>query len=124
LRAEKAAMALRILIVEDHYDTADTLRRLLELFGYDVKVAYSGPEGLVLARDWLPDFALCDIGLPGLSGWELARELRQDPKTAKMHLLAITGYGSERDRQRSKEAGFERHLVKPVDPAVLAELLV
>jgi CheY-like chemotaxis protein len=121
--AENAAMGYRVLIVEDKQDAAQSLRRFLELIGHDVRVAYSGPEGLGLAREWAPDFALCDIGLPGLSGWELARELRKDPKTAKMHLLAITGYGTEADRRRSQEAGFEKHLVKPVDPAVLTQLL-
>jgi CheY-like chemotaxis protein len=114
----------RILIVEDNRDSAETLRRFLELVGYDLKVAHSGPEGLRLAMEWLPDFALCDIGLPGLSGWELARELRRDAKTARIRLFAITGYGSDADRQRSREVGFEKHLVKPVDPAVLADLLI
>jgi CheY-like chemotaxis protein len=117
-------MGHRILIVEDKHDTAESLRQFLELVGHDVKVACSGPEGLDLAREWLPDFALCDIGLPGLSGWDVARELRQDPKTARIHLLAITGYGSNADRQRSQEAGFDKHLIKPVDPRVLRELLV
>jgi CheY-like chemotaxis protein len=117
-------MKTRILIVEDRYDTAESLRQFLEYAGYDVKVARTGPDGLALAKEWVPDFALCDIGLPGLSGWDLARELRRDQKTAKMHLLAITAYGSEADRRRSEEAGFEKHLVKPVDPRVLQELLV
>jgi CheY-like chemotaxis protein len=124
LRLENAPMAYRILIVEDEPAAAEPLRRFLESLGHDVKVAGTGPDGLALAREWLPDFALCDIALPGLSGWELARELRQDPKTANVHLLAITGHSSEEDRHRSKEAGFEKHLVKPVDPAVLTELLV
>ena len=114
----------RVLIVEDQCDDAETLRRFLELVGYDVKVAHTGPEGLRLAREWLPEVALCDIGLPGMSGWELARELRRDPKTAGIQLLAVTGYGSEADWQRSREAGFEKHFVKPVDPADLADLLV
>jgi CheY-like chemotaxis protein len=116
-------MGHRLLIVEDENYAAEPLRRFLQLGGHDVRVACSGPEGLKLAKDWLPDYALCDIGLPGLSGWELARRLSGDPQTAKIHLLAITAYDSEKDRQRSKEAGFERHLVKPVDPGVLSELL-
>ena len=114
----------RVLIVEDQCDDAETLRQFLELVGYDVKVAHTGPEGLRLAKEWLPEVALCDIGLPGMSGWELARELRRDPKTAGIQLLAVTGYGSESDWQRSREAGFEKHFVKPVDPADLADLLV
>ena len=114
----------RLLIVEDKHDTAESLRRFLELVGYEVKVAYSGTEGLNLARQWLPDCVLCDIGLPGLSGWEVARALRCEPATAGIRLIAITGYGSETDKSRSQEAGFEQHLVKPVDPTDLLELLV
>ena len=119
-----AAMGHRILIVEDENYAAEPLRRFLQLAGHEVRVACTGPEGLSVAKEWVPDVALCDIGLPGLSGWELARELRRDPKTAHMRLLAITGYGSEMDRQRSAEAGFEKHLVKPVAPMALKELLI
>jgi CheY-like chemotaxis protein len=114
----------RILVVEDKHETAETLRVLLEMDGHEVKVAHSGPGGLALAREWLPDVALCDIGLPGFCGWELACELRRDPRTAPIRLLAVTSYGSDADRQRSREVGFEKHLVKPVDPAVLADLLI
>jgi len=117
-------MTARILIVEDEDAAAEPLRRFLELVGHDVKVAGTGPDGLALAREWLPDFVLCDIGLPGLSGWELAGELHRDQKTAGIRLVAVTGHGSQADRQRSKEVGFEQHLVKPVDPAVLTDLLV
>ena len=114
----------RVLIVEDKRDTAESLQRFLELVGYDVRIAYSGLDGLHAAREWLPDCVLCDIGLPGLNGWEVAQALRQEPATAAIRLIAITGYGSEADKQRSHQAGFERHLVKPVDPADLLELLV
>jgi CheY-like chemotaxis protein len=113
----------RILVVEDNPDTAGTLRHLLELVGYAAKVACSGPQGLSLAKEWVPDVVLCDIGLPGMNGWELARRLRQHPETAKTRLIALTSYGSEADQLRSSEAGFEKHLIKPVDPAVLLELL-
>jgi CheY-like chemotaxis protein len=117
-------MGHRILIVEDENYAAEPLRRFLQLAGHEVRVACTGPEGLSVAKEWVPDVALCDIGLPGLSGWELAGELRGDPKTAHVRLLAITGYSSDDDRQRSAEAGFERHLVKPVDLLVLSQLLV
>jgi CheY-like chemotaxis protein len=96
-------MPRRILIVEDEPATAESLRRFLELDGDDVKVARTGPDGLALARDWSPHFAFCDIGLPGLSGWDLADELRRGPKTAGIRLVAITGRESEADRQRSEE---------------------
>ena len=114
----------RILIVEDKQDTAESLARFLELVGHQVRIAFSGPEGLRQAQEWVPDWLLCDIGLPGLCGWEVARALRHEAATAGIRLIAITGYGSDADKLRSQEAGFERHLVKPVDPTELLELLV
>jgi CheY-like chemotaxis protein len=113
----------RVLIVEDKQDTAESLQRFLELAGYQVKVAYTGPEGLNLAREWLPDWLLCDIGLPGLNGWEVAQALHGASETARIRLIAITGYGSPADKLRSRQVGFERHLVKPVDPADLLGML-
>jgi signal transduction histidine kinase len=113
----------RILLVEDNRDTADTLRMLLELYGYEVTVAYTGPDGVKAAEERQPNIVLCDIGLPGLDGYGVARRLRGNPTTAKAHMIAVTGYGSEDDRYRSREAGFDRHLVKPVDPADLKQAL-
>ncbi len=115
---------LRILVVEDNRDTADSLRMLLELLGHEVAVAYTGPDGVQKAREFRPDVVLCDIGLPGLDGYAVAGELRRDPATAGAHLIAITGYGREEDRQRSRQAGFDHHLTKPVDPRDLQPLLV
>jgi CheY-like chemotaxis protein len=114
---------LRVLVVEDHRESAQTLQMLLGLFGHEAAVAHTGPEGLRAARAWCPDVVLCDIGLPGLDGWGVARALRADPVTAEVHLIAVTGYGEDDDRQRSHECGFDLHLVKPVDPADLAGLL-
>ena len=113
----------RILIVEDEQDGADILRTLLELVGYEVDVAYTGPEGVARALRWRPQVVLCDIGLPGLDGYGVVRELRQDPATAHARVIAVTGYGSDEDRRKSGEAGFDAHLVKPADPARLQELL-
>jgi CheY-like chemotaxis protein/anti-sigma regulatory factor (Ser/Thr protein kinase) len=113
----------RILVVEDNRDAADSLRMLLELYGYDVTVAYTGPTGVEKAKAWKPDVVLCDIGLPGLDGYGVVRELRQDPATARARMIAVTGYGSAEDRQRSQEAGFDQHLVKPVDPEALQEVV-
>jgi CheY-like chemotaxis protein len=114
---------LRILVVEDNRDAADSLRMLLELLGHDVRTAYSGTDGVATARQWRPDVVLCDIGLPGLDGYGVARELRLNPTTARVRLLALTGYGAEEDRRRSSEAGFDAHLVKPADPAEICKLL-
>ncbi len=119
----RAQKKLRILVVEDNQDAADSLKMLLELFGYDVAVAYSGPAGVKTAEDWQPDVVLCDIGLPGMNGYEVAGALRRNPVTAKARMIAVTGYGADEDRRRSKEASFDAHLTKPADPAALQELV-
>ena len=113
----------RILVVDDNRDAADSLRLLLELSGHEVAVAYSGQDGVQTAEHYQPDVVLCDIGLPGLDGYEVARQLRDNPVTAKARLIAVTAYGRDEDRRRSHEAGFEQHLVKPVDPAALQRVL-
>jgi CheY-like chemotaxis protein len=114
---------MRVLIVEDNKDSADSLRLLLGLLGYDTRVAYTGPEGVAAAHDFLPDVVLCDIGLPGFSGWEVARKVRADPATAGTRFIALTGYDTDDDRSRSKEAGFEGHLIKPAEVDDLLSLL-
>jgi PAS domain S-box-containing protein len=118
------ARRLRVLIVEDNRDAADSLQMLLEFQGHEVAVAYTGPEGLRAARVGRPDIVLCDIGLPGLDGYSVAREIRRDPTAGKARLIAITGYGSDEDRRRALTAGFDHFLTKPADPAVLKQLLV
>ena len=115
---------MRILVVEDNRDSADSLRLLLELYGYEATVAYTGPDGVKAAEQWQPDVVLCDIGLPRMDGYEVARRLRQNPSIAKARLIAVTGYGAEEDKRRSREVGFEAHLVKPVDPNALQGLLL
>lgn len=107
---------LRVLLAEDNVDAAETLRMLLELSGYEVVVAHSGPDAVAAARSRRPDVLLCDIGLPGMSGYDVARTLRADPAFAGTFLVAVTGYGTEQDRVAAMEAGFDRHFAKPVDP--------
>jgi signal transduction histidine kinase len=114
---------LRVLIVEDNRDSAESLRVLLELFGHEVSLAYSGPEGVEAAKQSHPDVVVCDIGLPGMDGFAVAEALRHEPETAEARLIAVTGYGREEDRRRAFEAGFDEHLVKPVDPEKLLEQL-
>jgi PAS domain S-box-containing protein len=114
---------LRVLVVEDSQDAADSLKLLLEAFGYEVRVAYTGPAGVDAAKEWRPDVVLCDIGLPGLDGYAVARELRRDPSTSHARMIAVTGYGGDQDRERSHQAGFDAHLTKPADPAAIQELL-
>jgi CheY-like chemotaxis protein len=114
---------MRILVVEDNRDAADSLRLLLGLYGYVVAVAYSGHDGVRAAQQCRPDVVLCDIGLPGLDGYAVARNLLSNPATAQARLIAVTAYGQDEDRRRSHEAGFEQHLVKPVDPDDLRRAL-
>ena len=113
----------RILIIEDNPLGARTMRTLLARLGHDVEVAQSGPEGIEIARRLQPDIVLCDIGLPGMDGYAVARAIREEPGLAGVCLLAITGYGQAEDRRRSLAAGFDMHLTKPVDLKKLQELL-
>ncbi|MBI3944610.1 MAG: response regulator [Armatimonadetes bacterium] len=113
----------RVLVVEDNRDSAETLQMVLEVGGYEVTVAYSGPEGVAAARAVRPNIVLCDIGLPGMNGFGVAEALRGDPETAAACLIAVTGYGDEEYRQRALEAGFDAHMVKPVDPEDLLRRL-
>ncbi|HSG38489.1 MAG TPA: ATP-binding protein, partial [Thermoanaerobaculia bacterium] len=117
------AGARKILVVEDNPDAAATMRDFLELSGHEVELAASGTDGIEAARHFHPEVVLCDLGLPGMTGFEVAAELRRDPATRSAKLIAVTGYGREEDRRRSKEAGFDMHLTKPVDPAQLKALL-
>jgi PAS domain S-box-containing protein len=120
---EAGARRQRILVIEDNRDAGHSLQIFLQMLGHEVRLAYTGPEGVTAAQAWRPDIVLCDIGLPGLDGFGVARELRLNPTTARVRLLALTGYGQEEDRRRSHEAGFDHHLVKPADPEELLRLL-
>jgi len=114
---------LRVLVIEDNADAAETLGDLLALFGHQAEIAHTGADGVDVARRRPPDVVLCDIGLPEMDGYAVARELRADPLTAPIRLVALTGYGREADRDRAAAAGFDLHLVKPVGPEVLKLLL-
>jgi signal transduction histidine kinase len=119
-----ARQRLRILVIEDNRDAADSLRLLLEtVLGHEARVAYTGLEGVDLAVAWQPDVVLTDIGLPGLDGYGVAARLRRNPATAAVRLIAISGYDSEEDRLRSQQAGFDAHLVKPVEHQELQNAL-
>ena len=110
------AKPLRILVVDDNADAAETLKLLLELEGHETRCAYSGESALAIAAEFAPDTVLLDIGVPGLSGYEVAQRLRQEaPSPEALLLVALTGWGSEEDRQQARAAGFNRHLVKPVE---------
>ena len=118
-----ASVTLRILVVDDNVDSAEMLRSMLELCGHEVRTAFNGAVGLEMALEFQPQVILCDIGLPGMSGYDLAAKLRDKPEFRKTRLIALSGYGQEQDRLRSKEAGFDYHLTKPVEPQMLTDLL-
>jgi PAS domain S-box-containing protein len=118
-----AATRGRILVVDDSVDSAESLALMLKLSGNEVRTAYDGPGALATAATFAPDVVLLDIGMPGMDGYEVARRLRQQPTLRNALLIAQTGWGQEEDRRRSKEAGFDHHFTKPVDPATLEALL-
>ncbi|MBY0513388.1 MAG: PAS domain-containing protein [Gemmataceae bacterium] len=121
--AGRAGRSRRVLVVEDNRDAADSLRMLLEAYGYPVEVAYTGPDGVRAAERYRPEVVICDIGLPGMDGYRVAEALRGNPATAAARLIALTGYGQDEDRRRAKEAGFDEHLTKPVDPTALEAVI-
>jgi PAS domain S-box-containing protein len=115
--------SLRVLVVDDNVDTVASLAMLLKANGHDVRTAHDGPATLEAARDYRPDMVLLDIGLPGMNGFEVAKRLRHQPNLSNVVLVAMTGYGQETDRQRSQEAGFDHHLVKPADFGKVQQIL-
>jgi CheY-like chemotaxis protein len=110
----KPAEPARVMVVEDNPDIARVVAALVKRCGHEARVAHDGPTALKLAQQFHPDVALLDIGLPGMSGHDLARHFREDRELCNMRLVALTGYGQEEDRRRSREAGFDEHLTKPV----------
>lgn len=122
--AEPEPRSRRILVVDDNEDAAEMLALVLRRRGYTVMLAFDGEEALVMAQAHHPDVVLLDIGLPGIDGYEVARRLRTTPMPERPVLVAVTGYGQPADRMRSREAGFDHHLVKPVAMEKLLPLLV
>jgi two-component system CheB/CheR fusion protein len=112
-----------VLVVDDNRDTTDSVCHMLSLWGYRPLAACDAAAALAMAVAERPDVALLDIGLPGLNGWELARRLRAEPDLEGIVLLAVTGYGQAVDRDKSLAAGFDNHLLKPVEPELLQQLL-
>jgi two-component system CheB/CheR fusion protein len=125
--AERAAAlstsGRRVLIVDDRAEQTRTMRMLLERMGHEAHIASDGASALSILEEFPCDIALIDIGLQGMSGYDLAQRIRERPKFKGMVLIAQTGWGRDEDRQRSREAGFDHHLVKPIERRVLAEIL-
>jgi CheY-like chemotaxis protein len=120
--APKAPPGVRVLVADDNRDAADSLCRILSLFGYEVRAAYDGGTALAVCESFRPHAAVLDIGMPGQSGYDVARRLRER-RGADLRLVALSGWGSEADVKRARDAGFDQHFTKPVDPARLGEML-
>jgi CheY-like chemotaxis protein len=118
-----AAGALRVLVVDDNVDAAYSMKLLIRRKGSAVEIAHDGPEALRLGNEFQPRVVLLDLGLPNMDGCDVARAMRQTPWGREAILFAVTGSGQDSDRDRCREAGFDRHLLKPVDPRGLLQLL-
>jgi CheY-like chemotaxis protein len=118
-----ALRELRILVTEDNDDAREMMKQMLGFDGHEVRVARDGAETLTCLEDWLPDVVLMDIGLPDMEGYELARRIGESEVRRKLKLIALTGYGQVEDERRAYDAGFDLHLVKPVAPELLREVL-
>jgi CheY-like chemotaxis protein len=121
--ASQATPSRHVLVVEDNDDARETLQMMLELAGHKVRAECDGPSGLQAALESRPDVMLVDIGLPKMDGYELARRLAAQGDGSRPYMIAVTGYGSPEDRQRALDAGFDAHLVKPLDFAALTEAM-
>jgi CheY-like chemotaxis protein len=116
-------LALRVLVVDDNRDAADSCATLLELGGHSVLTAYRGERALELAESFRPNVILLDIGLPDINGYDVAHRIRSSPWGSGLSLVAVTGWGQEADRRRAFEVGFDHHLTKPVAPDAIESLL-
>lgn len=115
--------SLRILIVDDNVDAADSIAMLLRMEGHETRTVNTARAALLAVPDFTPEVVLLDIGLPEMDGYEVARRLRTQNGVHRMRLVAVTGYGQPADRRRAHAAGFDEHMVKPVEPAVLHDFL-
>jgi CheY-like chemotaxis protein len=121
--AATARKTFRILVADDNVDAATTLASLLEMYGHDLRVAHDGPRGLQIAEQFHPEIVFLDIGMPGMTGYEVARRLRQMKALARSTIVAVSGWGTKDDRTRAEEAGFDMHFTKPVTVAHLSDFL-
>jgi CheY-like chemotaxis protein len=123
LPGEDTPRRRRVLVADDNSDAAATLAMLLEMLGNEVRVAHDGEEAVSVAAEFHPDAILLDIGMPRLDGYAACRRLRLLPDVSPAYIVALTGWGHEDDKDRARAAGFDRHLVKPVDPEVLQQMI-
>jgi CheY-like chemotaxis protein len=121
MQMETKGIPCRVLVVDDHGDTAESFRVILNLWGYDVRIAASGPDALSMTTDYRPSIVFLDLGLPGLNGYDVARALNQLPH--RPFIAVVSGYGTQEDRRRSAEAGADIHFVKPADLMEVRQIL-
>ncbi|MGH2746244.1 MAG: ATP-binding response regulator [Thermoleophilaceae bacterium] len=119
-----ASRRLRILVIDDNRDAAESLCMLLDLLGHETRAAHDGPSGLDITKEFRPQAVFIDIGMPGMSGYEVCGRLRKLTHTEDVVCVALTGFGAEEDRERSRDAGFDHHLVKPLEIAALRDILL
>jgi CheY-like chemotaxis protein len=120
---DESVPTARVLVIDDNRDAAASLAMVLTLMGNETRAAHDGPQGVELAEAFRPEVIVLDIGLPKLNGYDVCRQIRERPWARDVLIIAATGWGQEADRRRSKEAGFDHHLVKPVDVAELVRLM-
>ena len=122
--ASQKSTTRRVVVIDDNADIRESLQMLLAMWGHQVSMAAEGRAGVALVVRDRPDVALIDVGLPGMNGYDVAREIRQSLPNGATKLIAVTGYGQPSDRELAKQAGFDMHLLKPISPEVLQRLLV
>ena len=122
-RGKQVTHALQVLVVDDNRDAADSLGMMLRIMGNEPRMVYDGLEAVTAAGEFQPNVVLLDIGLPKLNGYEAAQRIREQPLGKRMVLIALTGWGQDEDKRRSSEAGFDHHMVKPVEPDALMNML-
>jgi CheY-like chemotaxis protein len=120
---DSTASGRRILVADDNTDSAGSMAMILRILGHDARTAHDGLQVVEVATTFRPDVILLDIGMPELDGYEVCRRIRGEPWGSEISIIALTGWGGEEDRKRSLEAGFDHHLVKPVDPIEVEKLL-
>lgn len=121
--SSESGQARRVLLVDDSVDAAEAMSMLLETLGHDVRTLHDGPSALAAVDTFAPEVVILDIGLPGMDGFEVARQMRARPATKGALMIALTGYGGENDRQKSRDAGFDHHLVKPVSFTAIEDVI-
>jgi CheY-like chemotaxis protein len=122
-QSKRLTSNLRIEVVDDNHDSANSLGMMLRIMGNDIQIANDGEQAVRVAADFQPDVVLLDIGLPKLNGYEAAQQIREQPWGKKIVLIALTGWGQAEDKRQANEAGFDLHMVKPVDPTSLISIL-